>query len=469
MNDGLLPRQATLLTASAPRSLVAVSEAARLLAEARTLDDVREVRNLAEAARLYARKAHLGLAAQNSAAAISLEAQAKADEIIRAAREAGALATQGQGLPKQLTSSTVSLPTLADLEVSRNEAVDWARVHAVPPEQRAAYVTAASAAGEEVTRAGLLRYAERGRVPDPRADELLPLVEEPYVRPGDLWLLGEHRLLCGDATDPAAVARLLDGAVPRLLVTDPPYGVQLDPTWRDAVYNVAGRLGPAAYRAERPYMLRAGPAGQPDPKDATRANGSAHGRTQGHHNTSISGDTRVDWSAAFALVPSLQVGYVWHAGLHAAEVAQGLQAIGFEIVSQVIWDKGLFAIGRSWYHWAHEPCWVVRKPGVPNLFLGERNQATIWRAPSPKMIMSGSDEEKLDHPAQKPVLLFEIPIRNHLAPGEAVYDPFLGSGTCLIAAETLGRRCYAMEIDPKYVQLALERWQRFSGRQAVRA
>ena len=69
--------------------------------------------------------------------------------------------------------------------------------------------------------------------------------------------------------------------------------------------------------------------------------------------------------------------------------------------------KGLFAMGRSWYHWAHEPCWAVRKPGVPNLFLGERDQSTIWRAPSPKMIMAGSTEAKFDHPAQKPVVLFE--------------------------------------------------------------
>jgi len=126
-------------------------------------------------------------------------------------------------------------------------------------------------------------------------------------------------------------------------------------------------------------------------------------------------------------------------------------------------------MGRSWYHWAHEPCWVVRKPGVPNLFHGQRDQSTVWRAPSPKMIMAGSTEEKQDHPAQKPVLLSEIAIRNHLEADEAVYDPFLGSGTTFIAAETLGRRCYAIEIDPKYCQVAIERWQAFTGRQAVRA
>jgi len=279
--------------------------------------------------------------------------------------------------------------------------------------------------------------------------------EEPYVKRGELWRLGEHRLLCGDATSPADLARLLDGAAPTLLSTDPPYGVSLDPTWRDGVYNA---LGPA----ERPYMRV---DGQPDIEDATQANAGRHGRTKGHRNTTLSGDTRVDWSEAFALVPSLVVGYVWHAGVHASAVAEGLMRIGFEIVAQVIWDKGLFAMGRSWYHWAHEPCWVVRKKGVSVPFLGERNQATIWRAPSPKMIMSGSKEEKYDHPAQKPVVLSEIPIRNHAGD---VYDPFAGSGTTIIAAERLGRRCYAMEIDPRYAQVAIERWQAFTGRTAER-
>ena len=280
----------------------------------------------------------------------------------------------------------------------------------------------------------------------------------PRTKPGDLWILGDHRLLCGDATKAEDVDRLLDGAEPRLLATDPPYGVSLDGSWRDGVYNA---LGPA-----EPTYLRIDPS--TDGIDATRANGGAHGRARGHRHTSISGDTRVDWSEAFALVPSLTVGYIWHAGVHAAEVAQGLERIGFEIVAQVIWDKGLFAIGRSWYHWSHEPCWVVRKQGAKVPFRGSRDQATIWRVPSPKMIMGGSAEAKEDHPTQKPLVLFETPIRNHLKPGEVVYDPFLGSGTCLIAAERCGARAYTVEIDPLYVEVALRRWERFSGQQAVR-
>jgi DNA modification methylase len=280
----------------------------------------------------------------------------------------------------------------------------------------------------------------------------------PRTKLGDLWTLGDHRLLCGDATNTEDVARLLDGAEPKLLTTDPPYGVSLDGSWRDGVYNA---LGPA----EKTYMRV---SGQPKAEDATRAPAARRGRTRGHRNTTLSGDTRVDWSEAFALVPSLTVGYVWHAGVHAAEVAQGLERIGFEIVSQVIWDKGLFAMGRSWYHWSHEPCWVVRRSGAKAPFRGSRDQATIWRVPSPKMIMAGSAEPRLDHPTQKPLLLFETPIRNHLKAGDPLYEPFSGSGTALIAAERTGTRCYAMEIDPLYVEVALARWERFSGQAAVR-
>jgi DNA modification methylase len=296
--------------------------------------------------------------------------------------------------------------------------------------------------GEDEVRDLLRSLEARERKERPDHFDLAEALDEarraPRSKPGDLWRLGEHRLLNGDATSADDVARLLGDATPMLLTTDPPYGVALDPTWRDGVYNA---LGPA----ELPYL-----------------------RTKGHRNTTVSGDTRVDWADAFALVPSLQVGYVWHAGVHAAAVAEGLVRIGFDIVSQVIWDKGLFAIGRSWYHWSHEPCWVVRRHGAKVKFLGSRDQATIWRAPSPKMIMSGSSEAKEDHPTQKPLTLFETPIRNHLKPGGSVYDPFLGSGTALIAAERTATICRAIEIDPIYVEVALRRWERFSGAEAER-
>jgi DNA modification methylase len=287
-------------------------------------------------------------------------------------------------------------------------------------------------------------------------DEIPPVPDEVdvYVKPGDLWQLGDHQLLCGDATNRDEVNRLLDGAAPTLLATDPPYGVSLDPTWRDrAGYDTLGPATPGYLTTKRKLQ----------------GDGKAGKRTAGHRNVTLSGDTRADWSEAFELVASLSVAYVWHAVVHTVEVAQGLARIGFEPVCQVIWRKTLFAMGRSWYHWQHEPCWVARKPGSGVPFLGERNQSTVWDAASPKMIMGGSDEAKLDHPAQKPVVLFETPIRNHLRPGESAYDPFLGSGTTLVAAETLGRRCFGMEIDPRYVQVTIERWQGLTGRTAERA
>ena len=251
-----------------------------------------------------------------------------------------------------------------------------------------------------------------------------------YVHRGERWRLGRHAFSVGTPPTPADVARLLAGAEPTLLSTDPPYGVSLDGSWRDGV------VGPS-------------PRG---------------GRGDGHRTTTLAGDTRVDWSEAFALVPSLQVGYVWHAAIHAPEVAAGLRAYRLRDRQPDHLGQGpLCALGRSWYHWAHEPAWVVRKRGAKVGFWGERNQATIWRVPSPKMVAAGSAEASLDHPTQKPVLLSEIPIANHLRGSDSVYDPFVGSGTTLIAAERLGRRCYAMEIDPKFAQLTIERWQTYTG------
>lgn len=155
-------------------SIVAVSEATRMLIEARNLDDVRHVHDLADAARLYARKAHLGLAAQNNAAAISIEAQARADEIIRAARKAGELAKRGER--NDLIDQPDKVPTLADIEVSLDEAAAWAKLAKVPEAKRAEYVAVASEANEEVSRAGLLRYVadqRRGEPPGP-ARAILP-------------------------------------------------------------------------------------------------------------------------------------------------------------------------------------------------------------------------------------------------------------------------------------------------------
>jgi DNA modification methylase len=273
----------------------------------------------------------------------------------------------------------------------------------------------------------------------PDEDTVPPVPAVPVTKLGDLWLCGLNRVLCGDATDPETVSRLLGERKPFLMVSDPPYGIELDSEWRDRAG--LNKRGPAA-----PSYLKQ--------------------RTKGHRETSISGDTRADWSEAFALVPSLEVAYVWHASKFTREVLDGLLRIGFLHHQQIIWNKGRAVLTRTHYWFQHEPCWYVRKKNAP--WYGKAGEnSTIWDSPSPKFIMGGSDEDKLDHPTQKPVALMRRPILNHTKPGELVYDPFLGSGTTLAAAELTQRVCCGLELDPKYVDVVVERWQALTGRKAT--
>jgi DNA modification methylase len=265
-----------------------------------------------------------------------------------------------------------------------------------------------------------------------------PLPANPVSRTGDLWICGKHRVLCGSSTSAEDVTRLLGERKPLLMVTDPPYGIELDTEWRDrAGLNSCGP-------AEASYMKQ---------------------RTKGHTETTISGDTRADWSEAFELVPSIQIAYVWHASVFTREVLDGLIRIGFLYPQQIIWNKGRTVLTRTHYWYQHEPCWYVRKKNAP--WFGKAGEnSTVWDSPSPKFIMGGSDEEKYDHPTQKPVDLMRRPILNHVKRGELVYEPFLGSGTTLAAAELTERVCFGMELDPKYVDVIVQRWQQLSGKKA---
>jgi DNA modification methylase len=166
-------------------------------------------------------------------------------------------------------------------------------------------------------------------------------------------------------------------------------------------------------------------------------------------------------------VPSLQVAYVWHASIHTHEVLDGLLRIGFLYPQQIIWDKGRAVLTRTHYWFQHEPCWYVRKKNAPWYGKPGGDNTSIWSSPSPKFIMGGSDEEKFDHPTQKPVALMRHSILNHTKRGELVYEPFLGSGTTLAAAELTERVCCGVEIDPKYVDVIIQRWQTLSGTEAM--
>ena len=244
---------------------------------------------------------------------------------------------------------------------------------------------------------------------------------EPVTKPGDLILLGPHRLLCGDATKADDVARLLDGTRPHLMVTDPPYGVDYDPNWR----NEAG-------------------------VSATKRTGK------------VTNDDRADWREAWSLFPG-DVVYVWHAAIHATTVVESLVASGFDIRAQIVWSKNCFALGRGDYHWQHEPCWYAVRKKATSHWQGARDQSTLW-----SIAPIGTEDAATPHGTQKPVETMRRPIVNNSERGDLVYEPFAGSGTTLIAAETVGRTCLAMEVDPAYCDVVVERWEAFTGQSANR-
>lgn len=248
-------------------------------------------------------------------------------------------------------------------------------------------------------------------------NEVPEVGESAVTLPGDVWRLEAHRVACGDSTDKAAVAGLLEGAKPNLMVTDPPYGVAYDPTWRNA-----------------------------------------RGVSSSSRTGKVLNDERADWSEAWALFPG-NIAYVWHAGLQSALVFDSLVREGFTLRAQIIWAKERLVLGRGDYHFQHEPCWyAVRKKGN---WTGDRKQTTVWTIPS-----GGQDAETV-HGTQKPVECMRRPMLNNSEAGDIVYEPFLGSGTTLIAAESVGRVCYALELSPLYVDVAIRRWQAFTGKEAT--
>lgn len=247
---------------------------------------------------------------------------------------------------------------------------------------------------------------------------------DPISEVGDVWELGKHRLMCGDSTSKQDVDALLEGAIPHLMVTDPPYGVSYDPDWRNV---------------------------------AERANGTPFGASA---VGTVDNDDRADWREAWALFPG-DVAYVWHAGNKAHVSAASIEAAGFAIRAQIIWCKNNIVIGRGHYHGKHEPCWYAVREGKTGHWNGDRKQSTVWMIDKPMKSETG-------HSTQKPVECMRKPVINNSKANDAVYDPFMGSGTTIIACEMEARVCYGMELNPEYVDIAVKRWEQFTGREAVR-
>lgn len=248
----------------------------------------------------------------------------------------------------------------------------------------------------------------------------------PLSKQGDVWLLGTHRLLCGDSTNPDHVLKLLNGINPNLMVTDPPYGVEYDPQWRDG------------------YDLGVG----------KRSTGK------------VKNDDISDWSGAYSLFTG-DVIYVWHAGKYSHIVAQNILDCGFEITAQIIWAKQHFALSRGDYHWQHEPCWYAVRKGKNHNWCGKRDQATVWEIKNNNSFGNSDKEETWGHGTQKPLECMSRPIENNSKAGDWVYDPFGGSGTTLIACEKLKRKCVMMELDEKYCDIIIRRWQKLTDKKAV--
>jgi DNA modification methylase len=264
-------------------------------------------------------------------------------------------------------------------------------------------------------------------------DSVLELPATAVTQPRDVWVLGPHRLVCGDATLGSDVAAALAGMkAPYLMVTDPPYGVDYDPTWR------AHASGPDGRRLSKGRVSMG----------------------------AVLNDDRSDWRQAWKLFPG-SVAYVWHGGLTASAFAESLQACDFELRSQIIWAKQQIVIGRGDYHWMHEPCWYAVRKGSPGKFVGDRKQRTVWEVNNHSGL-NDKDDGQTAHGTQKPVELMRLAIQNSSSEGDTVYDPFVGSGTTIIACEMMQRACVALDIDGRYCDVAVKRWEAFTGRKAER-
>jgi DNA modification methylase len=258
--------------------------------------------------------------------------------------------------------------------------------------------------------------APAGSSPGGDPDEAGALGERAVSKRGDVWLCGPHRIGCGDATSAKDVRALFAGLKPNLMVTDAPYGISYDAGWRNKALRSADR---------------------------------AVGK--------VNNDGRADWREAWDLFPGT-VAYVWHSGLLSHVVGTSLVAAGFDIRAQLIWAKPRMVISRGNYHIQHEPVYYAVRQGETANWRGDRKQNSVWQIEHLR--------SETGHSTRKPIECMRRPIENSSKRGDAVYDPFCGSGTTLIAATMTDRLALALDIDELYVDVAVRRWQSYTGQMA---
>lgn len=250
-------------------------------------------------------------------------------------------------------------------------------------------------------------------------DDTPEVPAEPVSKPGDVWVCGPHRVMCGSSLEQTAVDKLCAGQAVDMLLTDPPYNVAYTGKTKEALTIKNDSMDDQSFRD----FLR---------------------------DAFVSADTVMKAGAVF---------YIWHADSEGYNFRGACKDANWKVRQCLIWRKNSMVMGRQDYHWQHEPCLYGWKEGASHLWASDRKQTTILDFDRP----SRSE----DHPTMKPVALFEYQLLNNTKGGDIVLDSFGGSGTTLIAAEKNGRVARLMELDPKYVDVIVQRWQEFTGKQAT--
>jgi site-specific DNA-methyltransferase (adenine-specific) len=259
-------------------------------------------------------------------------------------------------------------------------------------------------------------------------DDCPVIPEEPITKPGDIWVLGDHRLMCGDSTSIDAVDKLMNGVKADMVFTDPPYGVNFEQG------KFIGRDKQAKNRNFQPIL-----------NDEKKGDELKEFLKECFTNSSCLSDC----CSIYVWSPSLVEGFA---------ILNSLLESGWHIQSQIIWNKSPFVIGRADYHWKHEVCWYGYK-GKNHQWHGGRTKATVWD-------VAKTNTSNL-HPTMKPTALAEIACENSTKKGDSVLDLFGGSGSTLIACEKTQRKCFMMELDPKYCDVIIKRWENYSGKKAI--
>jgi DNA modification methylase len=252
-------------------------------------------------------------------------------------------------------------------------------------------------------------------------DAVPEVPETPKTVLGDVWVLGNHRLMCGDSTSIEALEKLTEGRLVDVWLTDPPYNVAYEGGTKEKLTIQNDSMGDSDFR----QFLR----------DA--------------------------YVAADAVMKPGAVFYIWHADLEGYNFRGAAKDAGWQVRQCLIWKKSSMVMGRQDYHWKHEPCLYGWKEGAAHLWATDRKQTTILEFDKPS--------RNGEHPTMKPVELFEYQMLNNTKGADVVLDSFGGSGTTIIAAEKHGRHALLMELDPKYCDVIIKRWQDFTGKQAVHA